>query len=86
MRQLKITNKITNRESVALEKYLNDIKVMRIFNQGRNELNFNTHAVIFRLILERDQCNSLELHPTWHQSSSRKDHMTNRSMFLPLDA
>ena len=25
MRQLKITNKITNRESVALEKYLNDI-------------------------------------------------------------
>jgi len=25
MRQLKITNKITNRESVALEKYLTDI-------------------------------------------------------------
>ncbi len=25
MRQLKITNKITNRESLALEKYLNDI-------------------------------------------------------------
>ena len=25
MRQLKITNKITNRESVSLEKYLNDI-------------------------------------------------------------
>jgi len=25
MRQLKITNKITNRESVALDKYLNDI-------------------------------------------------------------
>ena len=25
MRQLKITNKITNRESVSLDKYLNDI-------------------------------------------------------------
>ena len=25
MRQLKITNKITNRESLALDKYLNDI-------------------------------------------------------------
>jgi len=32
MRQLKITNKITNRESVALEKYLNDIAKIDLIN------------------------------------------------------
>ena len=32
MRQLKITNKITNRESVALEKYLNDIGKIDMLN------------------------------------------------------
>ena len=32
MRQLKITNKITNRESLALDKYLNDISKIPLLN------------------------------------------------------
>jgi len=32
MRQLKITNKITNRESLALDKYLNDIGKIPMLN------------------------------------------------------
>jgi len=32
MRQLKITNKITNRESVSLDKYLNDISKIEMIN------------------------------------------------------
>lgn len=52
MRQLKITNKITNRESLALDKYLNDIGKIPM-------LNADEEAELARKIREGDQ-NALE--------------------------
>ena len=41
MRQLKITHKITSRESLALEKYLNDIgKISLLTPEEEAELSF----------------------------------------------
>ena len=48
MRQLKITNKITTRESLALDKYLNDIGKIDL-------LNADEEAVLARLIREGDK-------------------------------
>lgn len=52
MRQLKITNKITNRESLALDKYLNDIGKIPM-------LNADEEAELARKIREGDH-NALE--------------------------
>ena len=48
MRQLKITNKITNRESLALDKYLNDISKIELVNADQE-------AHLARKIREGDQ-------------------------------
>jgi RNA polymerase primary sigma factor len=48
MRQLKITNKITNRESLSLDKYLNDISKIEL-------LNAEEEAVLARRIREGDK-------------------------------
>ena len=49
MRQLKITNKITNRESVALEKYLNDIAKIDLITA---EINSNIMHTKIQMKLE----------------------------------
>lgn len=48
MRQLKITNKITNRESLALNKYLNEISTIELLSPQRE-------AELARLIKQGDQ-------------------------------
>ena len=48
MRQLKITNKITNRESLALDKYLNDISKIEL-------LSADEEADLARRIREGDK-------------------------------
>ena len=48
MRQLKITNKITNRESLSLDKYLNDISKIELVTADQE-------AQLARKIREGDQ-------------------------------